>query len=47
MFDPMALGSDEVTALKQTIRTRCPAVDSEPFRTAAASHRVCAPWPRG
>ena len=43
VFDPVALSSDEVTALKDKIRTKCPAVDSDAFRSAATSHRVCAP----
>lgn len=41
VFDPMALSIAEVTGLKNKIRTACPAVDSEPFRTAAGSHRIC------
>lgn len=41
VFDAMALGWSEVTALKQKIRDRCPAVDSEAFRTNAAGHRTC------
>jgi phosphatidylserine/phosphatidylglycerophosphate/cardiolipin synthase-like enzyme len=43
VFDPMALSSDEITALKDRIRTKCAAVDSDAFRSAATSHRVCAP----
>jgi phosphatidylserine/phosphatidylglycerophosphate/cardiolipin synthase-like enzyme len=40
VFDPVALSSDEVTTLKEKIRTKCPAVDSHAFRSAATSHRV-------
>ena len=41
VFDPMALTGDEVTALKDKIRTACPAVDSLEYRKSPSSHRVC------
>lgn len=41
VFDPMALGWSEVTALKQKIRSACPAVDSQEYRANASSHMVC------
>lgn len=43
VFDPVALSSAEVTTLKDKIRTKCPAVDSDAFRHAATSHRACTP----
>ena len=41
VFEPMALSWSEVTALKQKIRAKCPAVDSAAFRSNAAAHRFC------
>jgi len=41
VFAPMALDFDQVTALKDAIRTACPAVSSDPYRTYPASHRRC------
>lgn len=41
VFAPMALTWSEVSNLKQRIRTRCPAVDSTPFRTLPATHMTC------
>jgi len=41
VFDPIALTGDEIAVLKQKIRTACPAVDSDAFRSAATSHRTC------
>ncbi|MBX3191608.1 MAG: hypothetical protein KF819_31740 [Labilithrix sp.] len=41
VFDAMALTWTEVSALKQKIRTACPAVDSEAYRREPASHMSC------
>jgi len=41
VFDAMALTGSEVTALKQKIRSACPAVDSVEFRKLPGAHRVC------
>jgi phosphatidylserine/phosphatidylglycerophosphate/cardiolipin synthase-like enzyme len=41
VFEPMALTQTEVTALKNKIRTACPAVDSAEYRSAASSHMAC------
>jgi phosphatidylserine/phosphatidylglycerophosphate/cardiolipin synthase-like enzyme len=41
VFGSMALSWQEVTDLRALIRSRCPAVDSEPFRTDPAAHRTC------
>jgi phosphatidylserine/phosphatidylglycerophosphate/cardiolipin synthase-like enzyme len=41
VFEPMALDGSEVTALKQTIRASCPAVDSVEYRKNAASKLTC------
>lgn len=43
VFDPMALGWDEVTQLKRAIRVACPAADSAEYRQDAPAHRVCVP----
>ncbi len=43
VFDPIALDWNEVTTLKQKMRTACPAVDSAEYRSAAGSHMVCRP----
>lgn len=41
VFDGMALTWDEATALKDLIRTECPAVDSTEYRQNAAAHQTC------
>lgn len=41
VFDPMALTWAEVSALKNKIRAACPDVDSQEYRSAAASHVFC------
>lgn len=41
VFDPMALTWTEVSNLKQRIRTRCPAADSQPYRTNPPIHTSC------
>jgi phosphatidylserine/phosphatidylglycerophosphate/cardiolipin synthase-like enzyme len=41
VFAPMALDWDQVTHLKREIRSSCPEVDTEEFRTNAGAHRNC------
>ncbi len=41
VFDAMTLTWDEVTGLKDAIRTACPAVNSEDYRQNPQSHRFC------
>jgi phosphatidylserine/phosphatidylglycerophosphate/cardiolipin synthase-like enzyme len=41
VFEPLTIDWSEVTALKALIRENCPDADSEPFRTAPASHQLC------
>ena len=37
----MALTYDEFTDLRELIRSECPDVDSDEFRSNAAGHRTC------
>jgi phosphatidylserine/phosphatidylglycerophosphate/cardiolipin synthase-like enzyme len=41
VFDPIALTWNDVTNLKQHIRTSCSAADSTPFRQNVAAHQTC------
>ncbi len=41
VFEPMALGWNEVSDLKRLIRSSCPAVDSVDFRRNAAAKTTC------
>lgn len=41
VFDAMALSWAEVSALKTKIRSSCPAVDSQEYRSSPASHQFC------
>ena len=41
VFEPMALDWDQVTALKDLIRDRCPQINSAEFRNSPQSHRWC------
>jgi len=41
VFESMALTHAEITDLKSKIRTACPAVDSQAYRSNAAAHQVC------
>jgi phosphatidylserine/phosphatidylglycerophosphate/cardiolipin synthase-like enzyme len=41
VFDAIALDHAEVTALKQLIVDNCPAVYSDPYKDAPASHQYC------
>jgi phosphatidylserine/phosphatidylglycerophosphate/cardiolipin synthase-like enzyme len=41
VFDSMALSWQEVTDLKALLRANCEPIDSDPFRTAPAAHKLC------
>jgi len=41
VFDSMALDWEEITALKELIRTHCPDINSEEYREDPASHWYC------
>ncbi len=41
VYPSMALGFEQVTDLKELIRDNCPQINSEPFRTEPAAHKVC------
>jgi len=41
VYPPMALTYQEFGDLRNLIRTQCPLVDSDEFRTNAAAHRTC------
>lgn len=41
VFDPMALDHAQVTALKNAIKSNCPAVWSAPYKAEPAKHQYC------
>lgn len=43
VFEPMSLDWQQITTLKQVIRSNCPMVDSTEFRSNASGHQLCTP----
>ena len=41
VFEPMSLDWQQVTELKEAIRSECPDINSHSFRTRPQSHQVC------
>ncbi len=41
VFEPMALSWQQVTDLKQLIRDKCPAINTDPYRQHPDDHHVC------
>ena len=41
VFDSMALNWDDITALKDLIREKCPEINSEDYRDDPSNHRYC------